>query len=384
MPQNITRLLLDSLKPGPQRVEITDTQVPGLTFRLTPKGKATWSLALKVEGKATRHALGSFPATGIKEARAKASALKEKLRAGEDPRAERKIAKENTVGALLNQYIALKLRKPSRKPDGARLLARYAPLLDKPISSVKPNDFDTQIDIYRQTVSDTSVNYLIRDTTSFLKWVEVNGHLPYGFHARLTSQKEVIPEREHVLTLDQVIAIYRAAGNEPQPYRDFIRFKLLTVQRHVDVARMRWEHVDLDAGIWTQPATSNKSKRGHAVPLGPAALALLKNRAPDIGRRGLVFLTVEGNSVKHGHARNKRMKRAAGVPLSYRVGMHDARHAFATHTAELDVPMTVADRTLNHAATASAPSVVARVYDRSQLRDAKLDALRTWEQLLTS
>ncbi len=384
MPQNITRLLLDSLKPGPQRVEITDTQVPGLTFRLTPKGKATWSLALKVEGKATRHALGSFPATGIKEARAKASALKEKLRAGEDPRAERKIAKENTVGALLNQYIALKLRKPSRKPDGARLLARYASLTSKPMTSTTPSDFDTQIDIYRQTVSDTSANYLLRDTISFLKWVEVNGHLPYGFHARLTSQKETVPERENVLSLDQVIAIYQAADQEPQPFADFLKFKLLTVQRHSDVARMQWEHVDLNTGVWTQPATSNKSKRGHAVPLGPAALALLKHRAPDIGRRGLVFRTADGNPVGHSHTRNNRLKRAAKVDKSVRVGQHDARHVFATVMAEGNTSQIVTDRTLNHAAVASSPSAVARVYDRSDLLDAKRQALTEWEQLLIS
>jgi integrase len=44
---------------------------------------------------------------------------------------------------------------------------------------------------------------------------------------------------------------------------------------------------------------------------------------------------------------------------------HDLRSAFATAMAEAGEPETIVDRVLNHAASGSAPSAVARVYNQS-------------------
>jgi integrase len=50
---------------------------------------------------------------------------------------------------------------------------------------------------------------------------------------------------------------------------------------------MRWEHVDLDARLWTIPKTKNGSE--HRVPLSAPAIALLENIKPFADGSGIVF-----------------------------------------------------------------------------------------------
>ncbi|MGK6353838.1 hypothetical protein ACMGDH_01270 [Sphingomonas sp. DT-207] len=63
--------------------------------------------------------------------------------------------------------------------------------------------------------------------------------------------------------------------------------------------------------------------------------------------------------------------------------IHELRTIFNTHACEiLDVPPHVADRILNHVATA-ARSKVMRIYNRSELFEQRRKALCDWAQLLT-
>src|SRR5918998_6132476 len=96
------------------RRDLADASLPGLRLRLTPAGSATWALACRdPHGRMRRFPLGHFPAVGLAEAREKARALRVRVRAGEDPVAERRRmralgrdAKEGigTLEALLDLY----------------------------------------------------------------------------------------------------------------------------------------------------------------------------------------------------------------------------------------------------------------------------------------
>ena len=39
---------------------------------------------------------------------------------------------------------------------------------------------------------------------------------------------------------------------------------------------MRWSDVDLEAGVWTKPATLTKQRRSHRLPLNSEAVAILR------------------------------------------------------------------------------------------------------------
>jgi integrase len=62
--------------------------------------------------------------------------------------------------------------------------------------------------------------------------------------------------------------------------------------------------------------------------------------------------------------------------------LHDLRTAFATHVCDAGIPENIADRVLNHAASASRASVVARTYQRSELLPQRAAALERWAEIL--
>ena len=62
--------------------------------------------------------------------------------------------------------------------------------------------------------------------------------------------------------------------------------------------------------------------------------------------------------------------------------MHDLRTAMATALCDAGVPESVADRILNHAAMGSAPSAVARIYQRSDLLRERAQALDAWAAMV--
>ena len=62
---------------------------------------------------------------------------------------------------------------------------------------------------------------------------------------------------------------------------------------------------------------------------------------------------------------------------------HDLRTAFATIMAETGASEGVVDRILNHAASGSAASAVARVYNQSQQLKPRAAVLDHWAALVT-
>lgn len=62
---------------------------------------------------------------------------------------------------------------------------------------------------------------------------------------------------------------------------DIIAFALETAMRRTELARMRWEHVDLKSRVVLLPETKNGEPR--EVPLSPKSLAILKARRRDLG-----------------------------------------------------------------------------------------------------
>jgi hypothetical protein len=98
--------------PEAGRLELTDDRAVGLKFRLTPNGRATWSIQVNVHGEKRRFTIGEYPAIGLAEARKQAGKLRANALAGHDPirecRADAEAAKsQQTVAQVLDLYAAL-------------------------------------------------------------------------------------------------------------------------------------------------------------------------------------------------------------------------------------------------------------------------------------
>ena len=63
--------------------------------------------------------------------------------------------------------------------------------------------------------------------------------------------------------------------------------------------------------------------------------------------------------------------------------IHDIRTAMATALAESGIPENIVDRILNHSASGSAPSAVARVYNQAEQLPYRARALDRWAEMVT-
>lgn len=107
----INDLACRSAKPGQKPYRLFDGG--GLYLEVAPSGGKWWRWKYRFAGKEKRLSLGTYPATGLKEARDACYEARKELRAGVDPSLRRKAGKaalliqaENTFKAIAEEWFA--------------------------------------------------------------------------------------------------------------------------------------------------------------------------------------------------------------------------------------------------------------------------------------
>lgn len=148
-------------------------------------------------------------------------------------------------------------------------------------------------------------------------------------------------------TVKQVLAELDKTGT---PAAKGIMLLLYTGARKSEILAMRWEHIDLDAGVLTVPLS--KSGRTRHIMLCPQAVEIIKSLGPRA--HGWVFPAIS----QSGHMadmfyewREVRRKLNLG-----NVRLHDLRHTFASLLINAGHSLYEVQRLLGH----SAPSITQR------------------------
>ena len=83
-------------------------------------------------------------------------------------------------------------------------------------------------------------------------------------------------KRQRFLRPDEIGRLTAALAAFPdRQAADIVRLLTLTGARRNEVLAMRWDQIDLAAGVWTKPGATTKQKTEHRVPLSAAARQLL-------------------------------------------------------------------------------------------------------------
>ncbi|MEM6900414.1 MAG: tyrosine-type recombinase/integrase, partial [Pseudomonadota bacterium] len=123
-----------------------------------------------------------------------------------------------------------------------------------------------------------------------------------------------------------------------------------------------------------------KNGRSHIVPLSMPALIELPSFQPRADT-DLVFTTTGRTPVSGFSKVKSRLDEMLGDEFpDWR--FHDLRTAFATAMADAGEPEGVVDRVLNHVASASSASAVARTYNRAELLPQRAAALDAWADMI--
>ena len=97
MPQNLDAKTVEAAKPKPQPYRLSDGR--NLLLLVLPSGAKVWVCRITIDGKRHDIGLGGYPDVTLAQARQKASAIRQKVRAGVNPIEEREAARREREAA---------------------------------------------------------------------------------------------------------------------------------------------------------------------------------------------------------------------------------------------------------------------------------------------
>jgi integrase len=405
MRRSLTDAFLRNLMPpAAGRLEIWDSGVNGLVFRLTPTGAASWCVrARTADGKAVRPKLGTYPALGLSAARKRALIMLGAVQSGSDPvaekrqkRAERRQAMaEPTVAQRLAAWQQARATDPAR-PWSASTAATVARMVRSEIEPALGSrrlvqttraDWVALVEAKRMAGAPAMASLLYRTISSFLNHAEASGWIAAPLLPRKGAKTLAPPPpaRARALSDTELQAVWLAAGQEAPKVRAFLRLLILSAAREGEVAGVRVGEVNLASGLWRLPGNRTKNRQPLTLPLCDLALAELRAVWPEEPTDpDRALLGRFPDSPLQGFAKIKRRldERLAAFALNAGVAapepwrLHDLRRTARTGMTRLGVPRDHAEAALNHI---SGRSTLERTYDRHDFGPEVLAALRRWQ-----
>lgn len=137
-----------------------------------------------------------------------------------------------------------------------------------------------------------------------------------------------------------------------------------------ETRRVKWEHLDLDAGVWVIPVELTKTRTRHELPLTPVVVAVLRWYRDQQSSQPSVYLFPGG----HGQALSVAGASSAIAGLSGgKWSSHDLRKLARAGWQHLSVNYVIAELLLNHAMPG-----LTETYVQGDLSFLKRRALEDW------
>lgn len=364
----------------------------GLSLYVAPSGVKSWHFRFTWLGKQVRISIGTYPETGLKEARARRDEAREDIANGVDPRDSRREKKAGMIAAggqtfrrVYDEWLAF--RKGSISPGTYRVISNAMAL------DVLPTLGDRQIDAIKRA----DVIALIRRVEkrgSVATAVKVRQRMSQVFsYAIATGVIEANPTAEmHAVTekmgqhkphpflpfseMPRIMAAIRDCASGQQ-LKAALRLMIYTASRPGEVRHAEWSEIDLDAAIWTTPAAKMKMRRDHAVPLSTQAIAILESMIPITGDKRYVFINRNSTTAPIGTNYANNVMDSCG--LTGIQSPHGFRHLFSTEMNGRGYNRDWIERQLAHADS----SFIRDVYNHATYLDQRRGMMQEWADLVT-
>lgn len=381
--------------PDKKHIRLSDSG--GMYLQVAASGGKHWRLKYRFEGKEKLLALGTYPETTLKEARAKREVAKDQLSKKQDPSQVRRIEKltQSKSEGLTFKNVALDWHKTREsgwsKIHADRTLRQlerdlFPTLGNRPIKEISGNEIlatlrkveergavetaDRGLMICRQVWNYVALDD-IPDATRGIK----EKLLPYQ-----NKSFAAIIEPLRFGELLRAIDLYKGG----MVVRTALKLAPMLFQRPLNLRTMKWEHLDLEDGLWTIPSADMKRKKAekelgepHYVPLPQQAIALLKELQPYTGHGVYVFHSER----QHDKPISDNSVRTALYSLGYgkEQSWHGFRSSGRTMLAEqLDVNPLYLEAQLAHAVK----DANGRAYNRTQYLKQRREVMTQWADYL--
>jgi integrase len=298
--------------------------VAGLCLQVDSNGARSWVLRAMIAGKRREMGLGGFPDVTLADARRAARDAREAIDQGRDPVEERRAAKARllaeagrvkTFEQVCRDYLGAH-EKAWKHPAHARawkhtLLSIACNGMDcgkagraEGLGKLTVGDIETThvLDLLRPLWAEkTETAQRTRQRCeAVLNAAKAAGVIkapgwnnPFRWKGHLDSllakPRKIAPIKHHKAlpagaTADFMVDLRQRKGSAARA----LQWIVLTACRSNEARRASWSEIDMDAKIWTVPASRMKGGREHRVPLSGAAVALL-NALPRFAGCDLLF-----------------------------------------------------------------------------------------------
>lgn len=367
--------------------------VAGLALQVTPSGARSWILRTMVGGKRRDIGLGGYPDVTLGKARERAREARDQIARGIDPVAERQVlrgalvaqqAKAMTFEQAARHVIAKKQvesRSPKHSRQWATTLQTYAyPVLGAlPVSAIELAHVLAVLEPIWQEKTETATRVRQRIET-VLAWATVHGHRSGSNPAAWGNCLDAIlpapakitrVQRHRALPIDAIPAFWVQLQAREGMAAQALAFTVLTAARSGETRGATWQEIDLDALVWTVPATRMKAAREHRVPLSEQAVALLE-RLPRRGDTDLIFPAPRGGQLSD----------AALSGLLKRMGVNATVHGFRSGFRDWAAERTSTPNAIAEMALAHTVKGVEAAYRRGDLLAKRAALMQQWARFL--
>lgn len=373
----MSRLTRADIKRANKRRKYSDGR--GLFLSVSANGRKTWAFCYTINGKAREMGLGSIDFLNIEDARKKVMELRSQVRDGVDPLGDRKVeqrtlSRRRLTGTTFKQVAErlIEKRRPGWTSNGRSEEAWTNSLTNHVYPHIGDMDVDeiTMFDVrdLLLPIWDTK-NVLAQRVMNRIEVVmnlaAVEGLRTADNPATSKKLKLILPD-----------VVHQEEHHEAMPYADVpnfftelharqaaapfnvsplaLEFTILTGLRTGDVIGATWDEMDLDAKVWTIPASRMKGRKtkrkleDHRVPLSVRALEILKSTTT-IDGNPFVFISTSPRKRGEGLSNMAMLKLLQQDMKRSPFTVHGFRSSLRDWAAEeTDHPDFVAEKALAH------------------------------------
>jgi integrase len=361
-----------ALPHGKDDAILWDEDTAGFGYRLRAGGNRSFIVQFRVRGKTRRMSLQASKASPS-VARAWAKRALAAVALGQDPAPKIEDEPEAiSVGEMFGLYLdrqRQRLRPNSFLEVQRHLRVHAASLHRTPISKVDRRAVAALL-AKVGGASPVVANAVRKDLIATFSWAcreGLRGDNPAAFTNRFAERS-----RDHVLTDEEIRAVWRATEAVGDPHSAIVRLLLFLGLRRQEVGGLSWSELDLDARLITLPPSRTKNARTHVIPIPALAIEIL-----EVQPRGAGDHVFGKNGFKSWSRGKALLDQRSGVK-EWR--LHDLRRVVSTKLhEELLQPPHLIEAILGHVQPG-----VAAVYNRGQYLAERRRVLDMWADHLAA
>lgn len=383
----LTNISIKNAAPKDKDYKLFDEK--GLFLLVKKNGAKYWRLKFYINGKEKLLSLGVYPEISLKDARIKADDLRQQIRKGDDPSAERKESSKPPIKNQSFEEVARRwhqLNLPRWTPRYAMkimqmLERRVFPFVGQtPLIEINNADVLTVLrlmenDGVRETTRKVRTYIQQIFTFAIAEGIAENNPATGVIHAL-----KALPPANHQRSLpfDMMPGFIEAIKNDTaHPIVKLgLQLLMLTMTRTGEVRFARWDEIDFEKRLWSIPGHRMKMRNDHLIPLSNQAILILRELHQHTGHGAYV--------VRSPHTIDKPLSENAFLVLIKRINYknhtttHGLRATASTVLNEAGFRADVIEKQLAH----EERNQIRKAYNRADYLEERREMLQWWADKL--